>query len=137
MTETPATEPTIPEMRDIITTATHLGAPVSAIPGTTATEVTVIEGSFDDVETSLGLYESHEAAVIALRNFVVARHDELPDVAPWATDLPTNAPTSEVHAARTAWLTTTSDTAIIDTMLGEGEYYFSEHRINTTPTRIR
>jgi hypothetical protein len=127
----PATD--LNDLRDTLSAAVSLGLPVPAIAGTTAVEVTIYGLDYDDPNTSLGLYQSKEAAIIALRNFVIERYDDDIDSAPW---FPVGNPTdAEIAEERTAFLAARTDEEIIASMFGDSEYYFTDHKIEPNPTR--
>jgi hypothetical protein len=128
------------DLRDTIAAATYLGLDVPAIAGTTAVEVTVRGLDWDDPDTSLGIYQTKEAAVIAVRNYVVERHDEMQEFAPWAEDVSDEDRVDAIsfdtalNKARTVWLTKTDD-EVIASMLGPDDFYYTQHRIEPSPTR--
>lgn len=141
-TEAPENLDTLDTLRDTLSAAVALGLPITAIAGTTAVEVVVHGYDYDDPDVSLGIYQNKESAVIALRNYVVERHDEMEDMAPWCDNIP-----SEVYddakkydaayeKARAEFLAL-SDEEIIASMLEEGLYRFTDHKIEATPTRIQ
>ena len=134
-------EETLNDLRDTIATATYLGVEVAAIAGTTAVEVIVHGWEYDDPDSSIGMFQNKDAAVIALRNWVVERHDEMEDSAPWTLDMADTDFSDDstydraYQSARTAWLTKTDD-EIIESMFDESMYEFVYHKIEANPTRL-
>lgn len=130
------------DLRDTLTAAAALGLPVPAPALTCAVEVTVHGWDYDDPDMSLGVFQSRDSAVIALRNFVIERHDECEDMAPWTLDI-TNEDQSNAAAydrawteARTAWLEGKSDTEVIASMFDESMYFFTNISIQPDPERV-
>lgn len=141
MTISPAAaHETFDTLRDTLSAATALGLPVAAVAGMTAVEVTARGLDYDDPDVSLGIYPTKDAAVIALRNFTLERHDEMQDMAPWVDDIDehvTAAAYDEAFtAARAAWIAGKDDEAIIATLFSADGYYFTEHVIQPIPARI-
>jgi hypothetical protein len=125
------------DLRDTISAAVALGLPIPAPALTHAVEVVVHGWDYDDPDISLGLYQSREAATIALRNWVVERHEETEDQAPWAIGI--NAADALTYDAqytkeRSTWLTQT-DEDIIASMFDDSMYFFTYHKVENTPER--
>lgn len=121
------------DLRETISAAVALGLPVAAPALTHAVEVTIHGWDYDDPDTSLGIYQSHEAAVIALRNWVIERYDEDVDNAPW---FPLEDLTDEeIAAERKTYLAGKTDADIIATMFDDSMYYFTDHKVERTPER--
>lgn len=127
------------DLRDTLTAAAALGLPVPAPALTRAVQVTLRGVEYDDPDVILGVYQSRESAYIALRNWVLARHDENGDFVPWADDIADHTTAAEYdnawNLARTAWLNGKTDEEVIDTMLPLSEYYFTDICIEPDPER--
>jgi hypothetical protein len=130
------------DLRDTLTAAAALGLPVPAPALTRAVDVIVHGWDYDDPDVSLGVFQSKESALIALRNFVIERHDETEDCSPWGMDISgddyTDATTynAAYDRARSAWLNGKTDEEVIATMFDESMYFFTEVRIEPDPERM-
>ena len=118
---------------DTLSSAAHLGMEVPAPVFTTAYEAVIDNGEWDE---DLGIYQTQEAAYIAIRNYVIELHDETEHGAPWAEDLDDPRDPQSWKAARTAWIAARTDIEIIETLIEKSKYWTNQVKIERTPERL-